>query len=101
WKPSNPPGAPFFFVVLAGVLALIWLKRPAMHPVRWVLLCALLGLALLQVRHQAVLGIVAAVILPEAFAKGSVRAEAEERIWWLVGAAAVALIVVRLIMPMT
>lgn len=100
WKPSNPAVTPFFFVVLAGVLALIWLKRPAMHPVRWMLLCALLGLALLQVRHQAVLAIVAAVILPEAFAKGSVRAEAEKRIWWLVGAAAAALIAVRLIMPM-
>ncbi|WP_426693240.1 hypothetical protein ACMC5O_000602 [Sphingomonas sediminicola] len=101
WKPSNPAVTPFFFVVLAGVLALIWVKRPAMHPVRWVLLCALLGLALLQVRHQAVLAIVAAVILPEAFAKGSARGEAEGRIWWLVGAAAATLIVVRLFMPMT
>ena len=101
WKPSNPAVTPFFFVVLAGVLALIWVKRPAMHPVRWVLLCALLGLALLQVRHQAVLAIVAAVILPEAFAKGSARGEAEGKVWWLVGAAAATLIVVRLFMPMT
>jgi hypothetical protein len=101
WKPSNPAVTPFFFVVLAGVLALIWLKRPAMHPVRWLLLGALLALALLQVRHQAVLAIAAAVILPEAFAKGAARGEANGRIWWLVGAAAVALIVVRLIMPMT
>jgi hypothetical protein len=101
WKPSNPAVTPFFFVVLAGVLALIWVKRPAMHPVRWVLLCALLGLALLQVRHQAVLAIVAAVILPEAFAKGSARGEAEGKVWWLVGAGAATLIVVRLFMPMT
>lgn len=101
WKPSNPAVTPFFFVVLAGVLALIWVKRPAMHPVRWVLLCALLGLALLQVRHQGVLAIVAAVILPEAFAKGSARGEAEGKVWWLVGAAAATLIVVRLFMPMT
>jgi hypothetical protein len=101
WKPSNPAVTPFFFVVLAGVLALIRVKRPAMHPVRWVLLCTLVGLALLQVRHQAVLAIVAAVILPEAFAKGSARGEAEGKVWWLVGAGAATLIVVRLFMPMT
>lgn len=101
WKPSNPAVTPFFFVVLVGVLALFWFKRPAMHPVRWLLLGALVALALLQVRHQAVLAIVAAVILPEAFAKGAARGETNGRIWWLVGAAAAALIVVRLIMPMT
>ena len=101
WKPSNPAVTPFFFVVLVGVVAPIWLRRPAMHPVRWLLLGALVALALLQVRHQAVLSIVAAVILPEAFAKGAARGEMNGRIWWFVGAAAAALIVVRLIMPMT
>lgn len=101
WKPSKPSVTPFFFVVLAGMLALIWLKRPRMHPVRWLLLGVLIALALLQVRHQAVLAIVSVIILPEAFARGSTREKAEKKIWWLVGAAAAALIAVRLVMPMT
>jgi hypothetical protein len=101
WKPSNPAVTPFFFVVLAGVLALIWLKRPKMHPVRWLLLGALVAMALLQVRHQAVLAIVAAVILPEAFARGSERAETGRKILLLAGVAAAVLITVRLVMPMT
>jgi len=101
WKPSKPSVTPFFFVVLAGMLALIWLKRPRMHPVRWLLLGVLIAFALLQVRHQAVLAIVSAIILPEAFARGSTREKAEKKIWWLVGAAAAALTAVRLVMPMS
>jgi hypothetical protein len=53
--------------VLAVALALIAWKRPRLHPVRWTLLVGLLGLALLQVRHQAMLAIVAAMILPASF----------------------------------
>src|SRR6185369_11456967 len=71
WKPSNPTVTPFFFAVLAAAIVLIWLKRPRLHPVRWVLLGALLALALFQMRHQAVLVIVAALLLPEGVAKTS------------------------------
>jgi hypothetical protein len=70
WKPSNPTVTPVFFGVLALVLALIAWKRPRLHPVRWLLLAGLLTLALLQVRHQAMLAIIAAVVLPAGFAKG-------------------------------
>jgi hypothetical protein len=70
WKPSNPWRTPWFFGVLAITLALIVWKRPRLPWVRWLLLAAMLGLALLQVRHQAILAIVAAMILPQGFSKG-------------------------------
>jgi hypothetical protein len=44
WKPSSPSVTPFFFAILAIVLALIAWKRPRLHPMRWVLLGALLAL---------------------------------------------------------
>ena len=56
------------------MLALIAWKRPRLHWVRWLLLVAMLGLALLQVRHQAMLAIVAAMILPQGFARANRRA---------------------------
>ena len=70
WKPSSPSVTPVFFGVLAVTLALIAWKRPRLHWVRWLLLAGMLALALLQVRHQAMLAIVAAMLLPEGFAKG-------------------------------
>ncbi|MEO8455080.1 MAG: hypothetical protein ABI454_07960 [Sphingomicrobium sp.] len=69
WKPSDPRVTPVFFAVLVAVALLILWKRPRLHPVRWVLLGAFLFAALLQVRHQAMLGIIAAMILPQGFAK--------------------------------
>jgi hypothetical protein len=69
WKPSSLHKTPFSFAVLAGTLALIAWKRPRLPWVRWLLLAALLGLALLQVRHQAMLAIVAAMVLPQGFAR--------------------------------
>ena len=76
WKPSNPVRTPIFFGVLALTLLLILWRRPRLPWVRWVLLAALLGLALLQVRHQAMLAIVAAIILPQGFARGAVPVSA-------------------------
>ena len=68
WKPSNPSVTPVFFGVLAVTLALIAWKRPRLHWVRWLLIGGMLALALLQARHQAMLAIVAAMLLPEGFA---------------------------------
>src|SRR4029079_11658342 len=56
WKPSSPKMTPFFFAVLAVALALIAWKRPRLPWVRWLLLRAFLGLALLHGRHPTVLG---------------------------------------------
>ncbi|HET7576069.1 MAG TPA: hypothetical protein VFK19_05815 [Sphingomicrobium sp.] len=100
WKPSSPVVTPFFFAVLAIAIGLIAWKRPRLHPVRWLMLAALLGLALFQVRHQSVLAIVAAMLLPQGFARGAMRAtpvEAGARIAVLAGAAL--LILVRALMP--
>ena len=60
---------PIFFVNPCGDARLAVGKRPRLPPVRWLLLGALLVLALFQVRHQAVLAIVAAMILPTGFAR--------------------------------
>lgn len=100
WKPSNPAGTPFFFAVLALTIALIAWKRPRLSMVRWILLAALLALALLQVRHQAVLAIVAAMILPEGFARGGARAAPLDRTAAAITAAGIAaLVLVRSILP--
>ena len=100
WKPSSPAGTPFFFGVLALTIALIAWKRPRLPLMRWILLAALLVLALLQVRHQAVLAIVAAMILPEGFARGPARAPALDRTAAAIVAAGIAaLVLVRAVLP--
>ncbi len=102
WKPSNPTVTPFFFGVLAVTLALIAWKRPRLHPVRWLLLGVLLALALWQVRQQAMLAIVAAVVLPAGFSRAAQPRSADFRAdaLFTCGLAA-ALIIVRAIMPLT
>ena len=70
WKPSNPRVTPFFFVVLSITLVLMAWKRPKLSWVRWLLLGTFLGLALIQVRHQAMFAILAAMVLPTGFGQG-------------------------------
>jgi hypothetical protein len=103
WKPSNPHVTPFFFGILAFTLALIAWKRPRLHPVRWFLLGALLAAALFQARHQAVLAIVSAMVLPEGFAKGAIQPAAEDRraACALALAGALVLLAVRAVMPIS
>ena len=101
WKPSNPTITPAFFIVLAAMLVLIWLKRPRLHPVRWALLAALLALALFQTRHQPVLAIVAALLLPQGFAKSAPGAATRRSVIWATTAAIAALVVVRAALPVT
>jgi hypothetical protein len=101
WKPSTPVVTPFFFGVLALTIALIVWKRPRLHWVRWLLLAGLLGLALLQVRHQAMLAIVAAMLLPPGFAKCARQSTFENRLGWLVAGAGALLVIVRAAMPLS
>jgi hypothetical protein len=68
WKPSSVAVTPFAFVILGLVVAVVLVRRPQVPPVRGLLLLGLLGLALFQMRHQAVLAIVAAMLLPQTFA---------------------------------
>ncbi|MEO6225102.1 MAG: hypothetical protein ABIO80_04560 [Sphingomicrobium sp.] len=101
WKPSSPSVTPFFFAVLALVAALIAWKRPRLHPVRWLLLGGLLVLALLQVRHQAVLAIVAALVLPAGFAAGEMRRHTHHKLMPVVDAGSALLLLVRSVMPLS
>jgi len=100
WKPSNLTVTPFFFVVLLALGAAILRWRPRLHPVRWVLLAVLLGLALFQMRHQPVLAIVAALLLPEGFARSGSEALPRSALR-LVAVAIAALVVVRAMLPVT
>ena len=101
WKPSSPEKTPFFFGALAITLALIAWKRPRLPWVRWLLLAALFGLAMLQVRHQAMFAIVAAMILPQGFARGGQQQTAGDRaVGWVTAGGAALLIIVRGFMPL-
>jgi hypothetical protein len=102
WKPSNPHVTPFFFVVLAATIALIVWKRPRLHWVRCLLLAVLLGLALFQVRHQAMLAIVASMIFPQGFARSGEQLPGENSpIRRVVAAGAALLVVIRAAMPLS
>ena len=99
WKPSSVRVTPFFFLVLAAALVLIALKRPRLTPVRWLMLGGLLVLALLQVRHQAVLAIVAVLLVPTGFAARPLAIERKTALF--AAAAALALVAVRAILPLS
>ena len=101
WKPSSLRQTPFFFAVLAMTLALIAWRRPRLPWVRWLLLAAMLGLALLQTRHQAMLAIVAAMILPQGFAAGAEAASAVDPLSRRIALAGAAfLVAVRIFLPL-
>ncbi|MEO7276725.1 MAG: hypothetical protein ABIW33_01725 [Sphingomicrobium sp.] len=100
WKPSNFAVTPYFFVATAVALALIAWKRPRLHPVRWLMLAGLLALALMQTRHQAVLAIVAAMILPGGFARAADRPAAARGLVGIALGGALALVLARLAMPL-
>ena len=101
WRPSSFAKTPVAFGVLAVVIGLIAWKRPQLPWTRWLVLAGFLGLAFMQVRHQAMLAIVAAMILPEGFA----RQEALDRrtsksLPWIAAAGAAFLVIVRAIVPL-
>lgn len=101
WKPSSPARTPFFFAALTLALALAAWKRPRLPWTRWLLLAIFLGLALLQVRHQAMFAILAAMILPEGFAARNPAAPGIDRSMRRVAAGgALLLVVVRGLMPL-
>ena len=103
WKPSRPAVTPWFFGVLAFTVAMIVWKRPRLHPVRALLLAAFLAAAMFQARHQAMLAILGAMLLPEAFADGVERDPGGNRrvAAMIVVAGALLLVAVRSILPLT
>jgi hypothetical protein len=69
---------------------------------RWLLLAAFLALALLQVRHQAMLAIIAAMILPSGFSRDEIGDHAMDRTMRAVTlCGAVLLVIARAVMPLT
>jgi hypothetical protein len=68
WRPSSTATTPWFFAVLAATIAAVAWRGVKFGAVRALLLVLLVALALHQVRHQAPLAIVAALLLPRAFA---------------------------------
>jgi hypothetical protein len=103
WKPSSPRVTPWFFGVLAFVVLLIAWKRPRLDPIRGLLLAGFLAAAMFQARHQGMLAIVAAMLLPETFAHGVERDPGGDRrpaaMSALIGG--FCLVVVRMILPLT
>lgn len=75
WRPSSTANTPWFFAVLAATIAAVAWRGVKLGAVRAALLVLLLALALHQVRHQAPLAIVAAMLLPPAFASARGRAQ--------------------------
>ena len=66
WRPSNWGRTPLFFVALGLAALLMAWRGVKLRPVMAGLLLFLLALAFHQMRHQAVLAIVAAMLLPRA-----------------------------------
>jgi hypothetical protein len=94
WKPSSFDVTPFFFEVLLLVAVLIAWKRPRLP---W-----MLGLAMFQMRHQATLAILAAMLLPIGFAQTSAAIRRPDRSVAAVAIlAAVLLVGVRALLPIT
>ena len=101
WKPSRPEATPFFFAVLVVVVALIAWKRPWLPWTRGLLLAAFFALAMYQARHQATLAIVAAMVLPEAFATGEASVIRNDRsLAWITLAGAALLVLLRGVLPL-
>ena len=97
WKPSSVTGTPFFFAVLAATIALLLWKRPSVQPVRAALLVFLLGMPLLQMRHLALLAIIAAMLLPTAFSRRDTATGQTEVRW--VQALAAGIVDLRAVLP--
>jgi hypothetical protein len=100
WKPSSLQKTPFFFGVVALLFALIAWRRPRLPWTRWLLVLAFFGLAMLQVRHQAMFAIVAAMVLPEGFARGRTQQlTIDPALRWVAAGGAALLLAVRALMP--
>ena len=76
WQPSTLGGTPWFFAILLVVVAATLVKRPRLRPGELALLVVMLAMALLQVRHQSWLVIVAALVLTPVIARARAAAAA-------------------------
>lgn len=108
WMPSMPGTSPLFHAVLAGAVIAILIRRPRFTIGEKLLLILLLAMALLHIRHQAILGIVGAMIIgPRLAGRGRDigRGEPDAATGWLWPAAGVAAVIavlaIRLVAPLS
>ncbi|QIK96290.1 hypothetical protein G7076_07375 [Sphingomonas sp. HDW15A] len=73
WRPSDPARTPFFFVALAATILILLWRGFRIRPLIAFLLLVLLAMALHQMRHQAMLAIAAAMIVPRSLIRESLR----------------------------
>ena len=104
WRPSEWGRTPYFFVSL-GIAALLMAWRGVkLRPVIAGLLLFLAVLALHQMRHQAMLAIVAAMLLPRALALGERSSLFDPHYRWRIAAgvtaAVTALLLFRAFLPL-
>jgi hypothetical protein len=63
WRRTDPAEDWFFVAALAAMLLLLLVRRPRMSPVRMALLAGLVYLSIAHLRHQAVIAILAPLLL--------------------------------------
>ena len=105
WRPSDWGRTPYFFVALGIAAVLMAWRGVKLRPVIAGLLALLLLLAFQQMRHQAVLAIVAAMLLPKAMGRGprpALFAEPQQRRLVAVGLASAltGLLLFRIVTPL-
>ena len=100
WRPSDPARTPFFFAALAVATAIALWRGVRLRPVIAALLVLLTAMALLQMRHQAVLAISAAIILPSALSRRHEADPVPLQVRWGIAAALAALLLFRAASPL-
>lgn len=100
WRPSDPVRTPFFFAALAVTIVVVLWRGFRLRPVVALLLVFLTVMALHQMRHQAMLAIAAAMILPAALARGSGTAPISREWRWGAVAAVAVLALFRAVTPL-
>ncbi|HET9355346.1 MAG TPA: hypothetical protein VFO42_04190, partial [Sphingomicrobium sp.] len=100
WRPSDPARTPFFFAALGVTILLVLWRGLRLRPVMALLLVLLAAMALHQMRHQAMLAIAAAMILPAAMSVGTRSAPLPRQWRWGALAAVLALATFRALNPL-
>jgi hypothetical protein len=73
WRRTDPAEDWFFVTALAAMLLLLFIRRPRISPVRLLLLAGLVYLSIAHLRHQAVIAILAPLLLAQPLARGEAR----------------------------
>ena len=100
WRPSDMVRTPFFFGALALTMLVVLWRGFQLRPVIALLLVLLTMMALHQMRHQAMLAIAAAMILPAALSREPKTARIPREWRWGAIAAVAALTLFRALTPL-